>query len=541
MKRMLASPAPSARALVRRRVGRCDDREAAIESLRAAWSRALDGTGSAEDVALWRRFAVLTPSDPDAAFTLARSAGVPVDALVASVYEPMWERVGALPAVASWMERQQEQQERENEPKFAPSCLLPLFTDLIDAAERNVPDDSRASLSRIIDDLVSPDAGVRSQAATDLVTVLDVSLRRRDILAALGEGSIAPDYPPALPPSTWAAAVEALGAEPETCSPARAYYVMRARIGPHPEGAVDGLPQEGGYAFMLGPYGDQRDAALARGAFVPPGSVLAQTYDHDGGGNSVFDPTLPLLRASVDMFLAALAQAPPFAPYRLDHLAGVSQVRDALVPLYDLNDLPDRVARTFYDQVGVGEDWWAAPIEYLAGVWISECELVAAVRVFGGQVEARRHASLFASRLPTLFDTITDAVARGMPLGVTAAEPLSLGGGYVPRDAIERMLPRLWFRTCSADPDPVSGTLPGAPSLAGAARALGIPTDAAASLRPELLCDALAQRAIHEQTRERFRDFVPPTVEEGTPLWPGLGGDDDGTQGGTADNPFVFS
>lgn len=533
MKRTLASPVASGRTTARRRIGQCDDREAAIASLLDAWARALDGTGSADDLATWQRFAALTPSDPGAAYTLAESAGIPVDVLVASTYEPAWARVAALPAVASLFAR------GTGSAGGAPSCLLPSFVDLIDATERSVADDSRASLSRIIDDLTSPDAGVRSQAAVDLVTMLDVSLRRRAVLAALGQGAIAPDYPPALPPSTWAPAAEALGAEPETCSLDRAYYVIRARVGPHPEGAVDGLPQEGAYAFILGPYGDQR-AAHVRGAFVPHGLVPAQAY----GRNDVMtlDPTLPLSRTSVDMFSAALAQAPLFdGPYGLGDLAGVSQVRNALVPLYDLNDLPERVAFAFYDQVGTDQDWWAAPVEDLAGVWITECELVAAVRVFGGQAEARRHAPLFASRLPTLFDTITDAVARGVPLGAIGAEALSLGGGgSVPRDTIERMLPRLWFRTCSANPDPDSGTLRGAPALAEAARALGIPVGAATSLRPELLCDALAERAIHEQTRERYRDFVPPVIQEDTPLWPGLdGGGDDGIRD-TVENPFLF-
>lgn len=534
MKRALASPTPSGRTFARRRMTRCDDREAAIASLLATWARALDGTGSDEDVATWQRFAVLSPSEPDAAYALARSTGVPVDTLVASAYGPVWARAAALPAVASWIDSEEG---RRDESGGAPSCLPPSFMDLVDANERNVADDSRASLSQIVGDLASPDAGVRSQAAVDLVTMLDVSLRRRAILAALGDGAIASGYPPALPPSTWAAAVQAFGSEHAPCGLGRDYYVVRVRVGPHPEGAVDGLPQEGVYAFLLGPYGD-RQAAHARGAFVPQASVLAQTHGHDG--DLVLDPTLPLPRVNVDTFLAALAQAPPLGSYRIDDLAGVSQVRNALVPLYDLNDLPDRVAHTFYVQVGADEDWWAAPIEDLAGVWISECELVAATRVFAGQVEARRHASLFASRLPTLFDAVTDAVARGMPLGAIGAETLSLGSGSIPRDAVERMLPRLWFRACSADPDPLSGTLPGALPLAEVAGALGVPIDPATSLRPELLCYTLAERAIQQQVRERYRDFVPPTIDEGAPLWPGLG-DGDGGVWDAADNPFIFS
>nr|UDO47544.1 hypothetical protein [Pandoravirus massiliensis] len=531
MKRAPSSPVPSERGPARRRIGRCDDRDTAIVSLLAAWARALGGTGSEEDIAAWQRFVVLTPSDPTAAYTLAESSGVPVNAIVASIYEPAWARVAALPTVASWLQ--------EAEPASATPCL-PSFMDLIGAAERSVAGDSRASLSRIVDDLASPDAGVRSQAAADLVTFLDVSLRRRGILGALGQGSVAPDYPPAVPPLTWAASAEALGTEPAGCDPRRAYYIMRARVGPHPEGATDGLPQEGAYTFLLGPFGDRR-APHVRGVFVPQ-ALPAQVHGYDGWD---VDPDLPLLRDVVEGFLIALVQTPLNVPYRTENLAGVSQVRNALVPLYDLNDLPDRVAETFYNQVGAGEDWWAAPVYDLAGVWIGECELVVAARVFAGQVEARRHASLFASRPPALFDVVTDAIARGIAAGATGGGPtMSMAAGFVPRETVERMLPRLWYRACSADPDPFSGTLRGAAPLAEAAGALGIPIDAATSARPELLCATLAEGAIQAQIRERYRDFVPPALEEGAPLWPGLdeiGTGDDNVRGPGADNPFVFS
>ncbi|AVK77047.1 hypothetical protein pmac_cds_359 [Pandoravirus macleodensis] len=544
MKRTLASPVASGRTTARRRIGQCDDREAAITSLLDAWTRALDGTGSADDLATWQRFAALAPLDPGVAYRLAESSGIPVDVLVASTYEPAWARVAALPAVASLIDRGVDL------PGGASPCLLPSFVDLIDATERNVADDSRASLSRIIDDITSPDAGVRSQAAVDLVTMLDVSLRRRAVLAALGQGAIAPDYPPALPPSTWAPAAEALGAEHKMCGAQRAYYVFRTRVGPHPEGAADSLPQEGIYAFIMGPFGDENWPRT--NSMVTRRASPAREYYHDSyhevyerDAVRMFGYYPPLPRDVIEAFLTALAQAPPPSSYRTDNLAGVSQVRNALVPLYDLSDLPKRVAETFYKGAGNnGEDWWAAPIDDLAGVWITECELVTAARVFSGQVEARRHASLFPSRPPTLFDAVTDAVARGRFSVTTGATGMSMGGDYVPSDTIRRMLPRLWFQTCSADPDPVLGTLQGATALAEAANALGIPVDAATSLRPELLCATLAQRAIQEQARENYRDFVPPAMEEGAPLWPGLDGDDGGGDGiwnADAGNPFVFS
>ncbi|AGO82565.1 hypothetical protein pdul_cds_485 [Pandoravirus dulcis] len=473
----------------------------AVADLVAAWTRAHAGRGSPQDVALWRRYATVNPAEPWGLATDAARRGLqPVDTVLGT-YEPLWRRLERRPTLMRHLADLVQ----------AGPTPLPSLVDLIDAAYRLATDDTRPSLARTVRDLGSPDAYVRRDAVDDLVDFVDVALRRRDALERLGRGPISPDYPAALPPDAWDAAVGTLArmtssyvpfddapaqadrteSAARACDPDVAYYLLVARVGAHPEGAHDGLPDQGTYVFLMEPSPVEGRRGRARSVAIyasdMPPFVDVQRY-LDSRVLVPEEDTMLLL------FLAAVGGAMPYGPLLGEDAAGAAQVRAALVPLHSLAAMPDAVDRTFEAIDAHDRGWHVAPLDALSAVWITECQLEAAVRAFAGQMAARRAGPLFHGGVPTLFDAVGDAIAVG-------SHAVDIGPGTLPREVLERILPRVWQRVCSAAASP-SGTLRGAPNLATVARALGLDVDWAASTRPELLCDALASGAVAAQTAQ---------------------------------------
>lgn len=473
----------------------------ATSDLVAAWTRAHAGRGSSQDAALWRRYATVDPAEPWGLATLATRHGLQPVGAVLGAYEPLWHRLERRPTLMHHLADIVQ-------PGPTP---LPSLTDLIDAAYRLTTDDARPSLTQTVRDLGSPDAYVRRDAVDDLVDFVDAALQRRDTIERLGRGPISPDYPAALPPDAWDDAVGALArmassyvpfddapvqtdraeSAVRACDPDIAYYLLVARVGAHPEGAHDGLPDQGTYVFLMEPspvegrHGRARSVAIY--ASDAPPFVDVQRY-LDSRVLMPAEDTMLLL------FLAAVGGPMTYGPLLGEDAAGAAQVRAALVPLHGLAAMPDSVDRTFEAIGAYDRGWHVAPLDALSAAWITECQLDAAVRAFAGQTAARRAGPLFHGGVPTLFDAVGDAIAAG-------SHTIDIEPGALPREVLERILPRVWQGACSAAASP-SGTLRGASNLAAVARALGLDVDWAASTRPELLCDALAPGAIAAQTAQ---------------------------------------
>ncbi|QBZ81040.1 hypothetical protein pclt_cds_445 [Pandoravirus celtis] len=495
------------RPLQRRRVGLTlpppPDIGAAIPDLVAAWARAHAGRGSLLDVAQWRRYATVDPAEPWGLAALGASRGQSPVGVVLGAYELLWRRIERRPALMRHLA----------DIVQAGPTPLPSLMDLVDAAYRLSTDDTRPSLVQIVEDIKSADDYVRRDALDDLVDFVDAAWQRRDTIERLGRGPISPDYPTALPPDVWAAAVDALahtvpsraplndnvlaqgqrGAIPDrACDPNLAYYILVARVGAHPEGAQDGLPDEGTYVFLLEPFLGEGQRGRARSVAIYPSDappfVDIQPYLDSRDFVPAEDPALLL-------FLAAVGGATLHAPALAENMAGAAQVRAALVPLHGLAAMPDAVERTFGAIGAYNQGWHVVPLDALSAVWITECQLDAAVRAFAGQEAAWRAAPLFDQGVPTLFDAVGDAIAAG-------SYPVDIGPNALPREVLERVLARVWQRTCSAVATPV-GTLPGAANLAAVARALGLNIGQADAARPELLCDTLASTAIAAQMAQQ--------------------------------------
>ncbi|AGO84196.1 hypothetical protein psal_cds_444 [Pandoravirus salinus] len=480
----------------------------AVSDLAAAWQRAHAGRGSPQDVALWRRYATVDPVQPWGLAALGRSRGQSPTEAVLETYETMWRSLQRRPALMRHL---------ADTVHDGPTLLPPSIMDLVVTAYRLSTDDTRPSLDQIVRDTRLSDDYVRHDAVDDLVAFVDAALQRRDALERLGRGPISPEYPTALPPDAWATAVNALahttpsrvpldddvpaqGGHAEilgdrACDPGTAYYILVARVGAHPEGADDGLPDEGTYVFLIEPYlvegrhGRVRSVALYL-SDAPPFVDIRPYIDSRN--------VVPAEGDVLSLFLAAAGASVAHAPTALfEDVAGAAQVRAALVPLHGWGAIPDDVEHTFRAIGSYDRGWNVVPLDALSGVWITECQLDAAVRAFAGQVAARGAAPLFDRSVPTLFDAVADAIATG-------SHAIDIGPGALPHDVLERILPRVWQRTCSGVPTP-SGTLAGAANLAAIAHALGLDVGQAASARPELLCGALAAGAIAAQMEQRRR------------------------------------
>ncbi|AJF96831.1 hypothetical protein TW95_gp0097 [Pandoravirus inopinatum] len=155
--------------------------------------------------------------------------------------------------------------------------------------------------------------------------------------------------------------------------------------------------------------------------------------------------------------------------------AGLAQIRAALSPRRALRaSAAASLGRLFPATVALDA---YAPVR---SVDLSECQLVLALRLFAGQVEARRAV-------------VPQAATAAPPPSDTAAAVYSgpLHGDMASTDAPDAAAVATWDRVCAASALP-DGTLAESHRLVDVSRLWGHEPDAAEIARPELLCASLA-------------------------------------------------
>ncbi|AVK75533.1 hypothetical protein pqer_cds_1111 [Pandoravirus quercus] len=193
-------------------------------------------------------------------------------------------------------------------------------------------------------------------------------------------------------------------------------------------------------------------------------------------------PALVIYGDLLGLFLAALAHRPVGVDYGTpaERLltptpAGLAQIKAALDSRRALRaSAAASVQRLFPATVALDA---YAPVR---SVDLSECQLVLALRLFAGQVEARRTVvPQAATAAPPPSDTM--AVVYSGPLH----------GDMASTDAPDAAAVATWDRVCAAAALP-DGTLAESHRLVDVARLWGHEPDAAEIARPELLCASLA-------------------------------------------------
>jgi hypothetical protein len=225
----------------------------------------------------------------------------------------------------------------------------------------------------------------------------------------------------------------------------------------------------------------------------------------------------------LNMFLACLAQSTPYDPIAeppqyldqrwIDALlfrplpSGVQQVLNAMTEIDDeagnpmpplvhdfienvLQSAPPRAPeppRLYYgieEPAVVGRPKLDFIDDAMEGLLLDECQLVAALHLFAGQVRAR-------AAIPEMAPNAETVTLRDLAL---AAYRGPVASRLVPREILGPTALRAWATTC-AEPASQSGLLPNADRLLDVASLWGVPTRNAHLARPELLCDALADVA----------------------------------------------
>ncbi|AGO85270.1 hypothetical protein psal_cds_1063 [Pandoravirus salinus] len=448
-----------------RRAAEFLEHKAALEF--APWQRAEQGTGSQADVAEWARFSIIDPADPQALERIAAHDRVRPSVAASCLYKLLWATIDPPPHLA-----------------------LPSFTDVIDAAMQVVGPDGADDIRRAVAGLKSLDRSTRRRAIATIGEMLEA---RRVGDQRQGRH---PFYPVPMPRSLWAAALDALARSdaqdrPPRCDPQHAYYVLVAEGGDWSDPVF--------LAFLAGPHSTTVPSQTAETAvWETRVRYDGLTYRREPGqapdrGDSPGSLPLDDVAAWITPFLVSLvltvgSEMDTRMPRATSEPKVVSQVKRVLARFGDdIGRIPTSAGLTpaLMKAIPRGPtDLW--------GAWIGECQLVAALTVFAGQVLARRASPLFTGPPLTLFDATVDASA--MSRGRRPALPL---------DVIERSAPRLWQRVCSA-PATDAGTLVGADLLPDVARASGIAVGDAEIARPELLCQPLALPLVQAQATTRY-------------------------------------
>lgn len=158
--------------------------------------------------------------------------------------------------------------------------------------------------------------------------------------------------------------------------------------------------------------------------------------------------------------------------------AGLAQVKAALGPRRGLPaSAADTVRRFFPAAVALDAH---APVRWLD---LGECQLVLALRLFAGQVVARRAVATAQSGRSVVPPSLVDIAA--------AAYRGPIHAGAAPAEVLDAVAVSTWDRACAAAALP-DGTLPEARRLVDVARLWGHEPDGAEAARPELLCAPLA-------------------------------------------------
>jgi hypothetical protein len=298
------------------------------------------------------------------------------------------------------------------------------------------------------------------------------------------------------------------------CDPRRRYYILHA--------GTDQI--DAALLFVIDPEGT---VSLVDSAITTPGRPRTEYETYDAArvnperGRDAQEVTPEALGRFVDMtvedltpmrlFLACLAQTTPFDPTIgdteeesfdiewLDPLllmplpAGAQQVLDAMTDIDDErgNPMPQRV-RDFIENViestppraGATRPELDLIDDAIEGVLLDECQLVGALQLFAGQIRAR-------AAIPKVEPRPQTATLRDLAV---AAYRGPLTSRLIPREILEPAALNAWATTCAGRAPP-SGRLPGADRLLDVASLWGVPTRNAHLVRPELLCDALADVA----------------------------------------------
>ncbi|AVK77494.1 hypothetical protein pmac_cds_806 [Pandoravirus macleodensis] len=163
---------------------------------------------------------------------------------------------------------------------------------------------------------------------------------------------------------------------------------------------------------------------------------------------------------------------------------GANEIRRMLTPLRREDDVPIYV-RYYLERNYVDADFYWLGGMPVSVAWLDECALVAALRLFSGQMAARDAQSLWARPATLAAASARSYAAQRGPL---------VGEGLAPEEALSLAAAYAWRDACAA---PVSrrGRLPDAGRLIDIARALGTTPTIVQRAAPELLCDALARPA----------------------------------------------
>ncbi|AGO83661.2 hypothetical protein psal_cds_172 [Pandoravirus salinus] len=447
---------------------RISERSADADDLYEALRLALGASGGG----LAGTHAVGTPMDP---LGPAGPAQTPTCASLVEPYRELWETLG--------------------EDRFSAALATvrahaagwpPTFADAVRTYEALDPQAARAHVYRLAQRALDFSM---SDVAQELVAALEDAAQRRAALDAAGtspfEGFIDPfaggDWDPALEPDG--------SARLPGCDSGTSYFVF------------ENDAEEGMHMALFAVAPQARMATLVASVLVPASlpATTVQSFvpvprpDRRGQGALHIPAALgPYYRSLLPLFLAAVASPHEHEPYEderetyaadfaltsalLDPTpAGAQQIKSAMLPLGSEFALPDPVQHfikgTYADPYNV---WYYGDMR---GAWIDECRLVLALRLFEGQVAARRAALGYVS--PSLTNLAARAYAGPLRAGVAPDEMLDRAAAYA------------WQGVCAA-PALTSGRLASADRLSDVALWWGIEPNDAETLRPELLCGRLA-------------------------------------------------
>ncbi|QBZ80762.1 hypothetical protein pclt_cds_164 [Pandoravirus celtis] len=472
------------------------DADAAIADLEALCARIADRSADADDLyealrlalgasggGLAGTHAVGTPMDP---LGPARPAQTPTCETLVEPYRALWEILGesrfsaALAAVrahaAGWP---------------------PTFADAVRTYEALDPQTAGAHVYRLAQRAIDFSM---SDVAQELVMALEGAAQRHAVLGVGGTGPFEGFIDP-FAGGEWNQALAPGGsARLPGCDSGTSYFVF------------ENDAEEGMHMALFAVAPQARMATLVASVLVPASlpATMVQPFvptpraDRRAQGALHVPAALGPYTRSLPLFLAAVASPHEHEPYEderetyaadfaltsalLDPTpAGAQQIKAAMLPLGSDFALPGPVRRfteeTYADPYDV---WYYGGMK---GVWIDECRLVLALRLFEGQVAARRAALGYAS------PSLTNLAAR--------AYTGPLRAGVAPNEMLDRAAAYAWQGVCAAPALP-SGRLPGADRLLDVALWWGVEPDDAETLRPELLCGRLAEIAA-----ERRDDAVP--------------------------------
>lgn len=423
----------------------------AARNLRALCDRLRDGTASVDDMLAAVRLAngAHVGTAPIVVGDADQTPGVDQKcAALVVAYEALWTNLddGAVRALRA--------------RRWA-SGWPPTFGDVERAYVALAPRAGPAHVARIQSD----PSGDVVRAAQRLAHALGDAVRTQETARATARGPFA---------ETWASVFDRRGAgHLRDCAPHARYTIvvvrrfdgdtivlLRATGGDRPMTAL--LHVETRDALPLG------DARLLVLAAVPP--ALAVYGDVLG----IFLAALSDRRARPDADDGSHGVEGLLAPTP----AGLAQVKAALGPRRGLPAAAADTVRLFFPAAAALDAY--APVRWLD---LGECQLVLALRLFAGQVVARRAvAAAQAARTvvpPSLVD-VAAAAYRG-PMHADAA----------PAEVLDAVAVSTWDRVCAAPALP-DGTLPDARRLVDVARLWGHEPDGAETTRPELLCASLA-------------------------------------------------